>query len=70
MRTTLNLDDFLINQLLEATHQKSKTKAITMAIKDYLEHKQLKKILTYQGNLAIENNWQKQEEEELAEYGK
>ncbi len=70
MRTTLNIDDFLMNKLLEATHEKSKTKAITVAIKDYLKDKNLRKILTYQGNLSIENNWQQQEKEELDEYGK
>lgn len=47
MRTTLNIDDTLMSQLLESTHQKSKTKAITIAIKDYLMKKQIKKIHSY-----------------------
>ncbi len=68
MRTTLNIDDFLINKLLETTHEKSKTKAITIAIKDYLKKKNIGKILSYQGNLFIENNWQQLEQEELNEY--
>ena len=70
MRTTLNLDDYLINKLLEITREKSKTRAITIAIKDYLKNNNLKKILSYQGNLSIEDNWQKLEEEELNEYEK
>jgi hypothetical protein len=68
MRTTLNLDESLIKKLLELTHEKSKTKAITIAIKDYVKNKKIKKILTYQGNLGIENNWEKLEQEELDEY--
>ncbi len=68
MRTTLNIDDFLISKLLETTHEKSKTKAITIAIKDYLKKKNIGKILSYQGNLFIENNWQQLEQEELNEY--
>ena len=68
MRTTLNIDDFLINKLLECTHEKSKTRAITIAIKEYLKKKNLEKILSYQGKLDIENNWQQLEEEELKEY--
>ncbi len=68
MRTTLNLDTHLINKLLEITREKSKTKAITIAIKDYLKKNNIKKILSYQGNLKIENNWQKLEKEELDEY--
>ncbi|MBW1863234.1 MAG: type II toxin-antitoxin system VapB family antitoxin [Deltaproteobacteria bacterium] len=70
MRTTLNLDTYLINKLLEITREKSKTKAITIAIKDYLKKNNIKKILSYQGNLKIENNWQKLEKEELDEYDK
>ena len=68
MRTTLNIDDTLINQLLETTHQKSKTKAITIAIEEYLKKKRMKKILSYQGALDIENNWQQLEKEEMEEY--
>ncbi len=68
MRTTLNIDDLLLKKLLEVTHQKSKTKAITIAIKDYLKKKHIKKILSYQGKLDIENNWQQLEKEEMMEY--
>ena len=70
MRTTLNLDDYLINKLLEITREKSKTKAITIAIQDYLKKNNIKKILSCQGNLTIEDNWQKLEKEELDEYEK
>jgi hypothetical protein len=70
MRTTLNLDDSLVNKLLETTREKSKTRAITIAIKNYLKNSNIKKILSYQGNLTIENNWQKLEKEELDEYQK
>lgn len=68
MRTTLNIDSLLIKQLLEATHEKSKTRAITIAIKDYLRKKQIKKILSYQGSVDIQDNWQQLEKEELMEY--
>ncbi len=65
MRTTLNIDDILMEKLLETTRQKSKTKAITIAIKDYLKKTRIKKILSYQGKLDIENNWQQIENEEI-----
>jgi hypothetical protein len=68
MRTTLNIDDLLMKKLLEITKEKSKTRAITTAIKDYIKKKQIKKILSYQGKLDIENNWQQLEKEEIAEY--
>ena len=68
MRTTLNIDGLLIKQLLEATHEKSKTRAISIAIKDYLKKKHIKKILSYQGSLDIQDNWQQLEKEEIMEY--
>lgn len=68
MRTTLNIDDHLMKQLLAATHEKSKTRAISIAIKDYLKKKHMKKILSYQGTIDIENNWQQLEKEEIMEY--
>lgn len=68
MRTTLNIDDILMQKLLETTREKSKTRAITIAIKDYLKKKQIKKILSYQGQLEIESNWQQLEQEEIMEY--
>ena len=68
MRTTLNIDDLLMKQLLEATHEKSKTRAIAIAIKDYLKKKRIKKILSYHGTVDIENNWQQLEKEEIMEY--
>jgi len=68
MRTTLNLDDSLISDLLDCTHEKVKTKAITIAIKDYLHRKKIEEILSLQGNLDIEDNWERLEEEEMKEY--
>ena len=68
MRTTLNIDELLMKKLLEITQEKSKTRAITTAIKDYIKKKQIKKILSYQGKLDIENNWQQLEKEETMEY--
>ena len=68
MRTTLNLDDTLINKLILITNEKSKTKAITIAIKDFIKKKKVEKIISFQGNLAIKDNWRDIEKEELGEY--
>ena len=68
MRTTLNIDEDLIKKLLKTTQIKSKTKAISMAIEEYLERHQIQKILSYQGSLDMEDNWELLEEEEMREY--
>lgn len=68
MRTTLNIDDNLISKLIIITNEKSKTKAITIAIKDFIKKKKIEKIISFQGKLSIEDNWQEIEKEELKEY--
>jgi len=68
MRTTLNIDDSLMSDLLDFANEKSKTKAITIAIKDYLRRQKIEKILSCQGKLDIEDNWKSLEEEEMQEY--
>jgi len=69
MRTTLSIDDSLIGQLLEQTKATSKNKAIILAITEYLRKQKLEKILSYEGQLVIEDNWQELEEQELQENG-
>ena len=39
MRTTINIQDDLMNRLLAGTKSKTKTKAVEIAIKDYIEKK-------------------------------
>ncbi|MCP4042335.1 MAG: type II toxin-antitoxin system VapB family antitoxin [Gammaproteobacteria bacterium] len=68
MRTTLNIDDSMMAELLKRTHEKSKTRAVTIAIENFLKKKQIEDILSYQGNLEIEDNWRQLEDEELGEY--
>ncbi len=68
MRTTLNLEDKLIKDLLVTTGTKSKTKAITIAVTDYLRRKNIAKLISLQGKVNIEYDWQAEEELELAEY--
>jgi len=65
MRTTLNLDDSLISDLLDCVNEKSKTKAITIAIKDYLKRQKIEEILACQGKLDIEDNWKNLEDVEM-----
>ena len=43
MRTTLNIDEVLMKKLLTTTQVKSKTKAISIAIEDYLKKHQIEK---------------------------
>ena len=68
MRTTLNIKDDMMDALLKRTKSKSKTKAVEVAIKDYLEKKAIEDLISLSGNIHIELDWEKEEEAELNGY--
>ncbi len=53
MRTTLDLDPKLLEDVVKATGQKSKTKAVSKALEDYIRDDRLKRLLRRQGKLDL-----------------
>ena len=68
MRTSINIQDDLMNELLARSKAKTKTKAVELAIKDYLEKKSIEDLISLSGKINIDMDWQKEEEDELNEY--
>ncbi len=68
MRTTLNIKDDMMDELLKRTKSGSKTKAVEVAIKDYLEKKAIEDLISLSGNIHIELDWEQEEEAELNGY--
>jgi hypothetical protein len=54
--------------LLTHTKAKTKTKAIELSIREYLEKKSIEDIISLSGKINIDSDWQKREEAELNEY--
>jgi hypothetical protein len=54
--------------LLIHTKAKTKTKAIELSIREYIEKKSLEDLLSLSGKINIDSDWQKEEEAELNEY--
>ena len=67
MRTTINIQDDLMQALLTHTKAKTKTKAIELSIREYLEKKSIENIVALSGTINIDSDWQKMEEAELNE---
>jgi Arc/MetJ family transcription regulator len=65
MRATLNLPDALIHHLLQITGEKKKTKAICLAIEDYIRRNRREKLLSLSGKVQFDLGWQEMEEIEL-----
>lgn len=65
MRATLEIPDALIDDLLKVTGEKTKTRAICLAIKDYIRQKRKEKLLALSGKIHFDLDWKEMEDIEL-----
>lgn len=65
MRTTLNLDDQVMEKLLRVTHAHTKTQAVTEAVQEYVHRKQLEELRRLRGRLPLRHDWRRHERIEL-----
>lgn len=68
MRTTINIKNDLMEALLAFTKAKTKTKAVEISIREYIERKSIEDLIALSGKINIDPDWQKEEEAELNEY--
>jgi Arc/MetJ family transcription regulator len=58
MRTTIDLDENLLKQVLDATGEKSKTKAVNKAMEEYIRAIRIKHLRSLRGNLDLDlDDW-------------
>ena len=57
MRTTITIDDELMNQLMQTTGESSPAKALRRAVQDYVRQTRVKKLLALRGQVPLEDNW-------------
>lgn len=67
MRTTLNIKDDVIKQVLKLTNAKNKSQAVNEVLEAYVREKQTQKLLELRGKLHLEDNWERLREMELDE---
>lgn len=67
MRTTINLDDSLITELMNVTGAKKKREAIHLAIAEFIHRKKLEGLKALSGKIRLVDNWQELEDFELKE---
>ena len=65
MRTTLNLDDALIKELMATTKAKTKTDAINQALADFVRRRKLQRLKALSGKIHFDLGWQEMEAQEL-----
>jgi hypothetical protein len=65
MRATLNIPDDLLSKVQEVTGEKSKTKAITIAMQEFIRQKKIKDLIALRGKIHIDYDWEREEELEM-----
>ena len=65
MRVTAEIPNALIDDLLKATGEKTKTRAICLAIRDFIRRKRREKLLSLSGKIHFDLDWKEMEEIEL-----
>lgn len=56
MKTTINLDNAVLEQLLTCTQAKTAKESIAKAIEEYIQFKQRQELLSCRGAVEIEDN--------------
>ena len=65
MRATLNIPDDLLAEVQEISGEKSKTKAITIALQEFIRQKKIKELISLRGKIKIGYDWEKEEKLEM-----
>jgi len=54
MRTTLDLPEHLLNEVMQVTHTRTKTAVIIMALEDLLRKSRISELKKYRGNINLD----------------
>ncbi len=67
MRTTLDIDPDLLDRVVETTGERSKTKAVSKALEEYVRRRKVAELREIAGNIDMVNNLRELEALELRE---
>lgn len=67
MRTTINIKDEVIKQVVEYTGAKNMSQAVNEVLETFVREKRRQKLFELKGKLKLEDNWQKLREMEIDE---
>lgn len=70
MRTTIQIPDGLLAELVEATKAKTKTSAILQAIRFYIQRQDMARLKKLSGKIRIDLDWESAEELEMKDHAR
>ena len=69
MRATLNIPDDLLSEVQQLTNERSKTRAIVVAMQEFVRQQKIKDLIALRGKISIDYDWQEEEEREMEAQG-
>lgn len=67
MRTTLDIDDKLLDEVVRISGKKGRSRAVQAALEEYVRQRRRELLLELPAQIGIEENWQDLREAELSE---
>jgi hypothetical protein len=67
MRTTFDIEPALVDEIKQITGERSASKAIALALAEYIRRRRIEEIIAMAGTLQVEDDWQELEELEMEE---
>jgi Arc/MetJ family transcription regulator len=67
MRTTLEIDEGLLKDVVALTKERSKSRAVCEALKEYIQQKRLDRLIHLMGQVEVGEDWRKLRDGELGE---
>ena len=65
MRTTIAIDEELVEELMRVEGEVSRSEAIRRAVEDYLRRKRMDQFMTLAGSGLVDLGWREAEQQEL-----
>ena len=65
MRATLNIPDDLLDDVQSLSGEKSKTRAIVIAMEDFVRRRRMESLISLRGKVTIDYDWESAEQDEL-----
>lgn len=69
MRTTINVEDIVFEELLTLTQARTKTEAVRLALREYIRLKRKAELLSLRDNFLIDDTWSELRSAEIDELG-
>jgi len=67
MRTTLDIDNKLLEEVAKTTGERTLSKAVSRALDEFLRRRKIERLIELAGKIDLVDNWRELEEIELQE---